>query len=166
MPPLTPDKCPEKADETPISRDERFMREALHLAEYAGQAGEVPIGAVLVHNEQIIGRGANSPIRLNDPTAHAEVIAIREGAAIMRNYRLGMTTLYVTLEPCPMCAGALVNARVSRLVFACRDLRFGAVRSKFRIADSPLLNHQLQVTEGLLAAECRTILQSFFDERR
>lgn len=142
------------------------MREALHLAEYARQAGEVPIGAVLVHNEQIIGRGANSPIRLNDPTAHAEVIAIREGAATMRNYRLGTTTLYVTLEPCPMCAGALVNARVSRLVFACRDLRFGAVRSKFRIADSQLLNHQLQVTEGLLAAECRTILQSFFDERR
>jgi tRNA(adenine34) deaminase len=160
------DGDPKKADEPPLSTDERFMREALALAEEARAAGEVPIGAVLVRNEAILGRGFNRPISSGDPTAHAEITAIRDGAVRAGNYRLSGTTLYVTLEPCPMCAGALVHARVDRLVFGARDLRFGGVRSKFRIADSDVLNHQLQVTEGVLAADCLQLLRGFFESLR
>src|SRR5262245_25217431 len=136
------------------ARDEDFMREAVRLAREAGRTGEVPIGAVLVRDGEVIGRGHNSPISRCDPTAHAEILALREAAALTGNYRLENTTLYSTLEPCAMCAGALVNARVQRLVFGARDLRFGGVRAKFRIADSELLNHQVQIVEGVLAAEC------------
>ena len=114
----------------------------------------------------MIGRGYNSPITRTDPTAHAETIAMREAALTLRNYRLTGATLYVTMEPCVMCAGALVNARVARLVFAARDLRFGGVRSKFRLADSELLNHQLEVVEGVCAAESTQLLQRFFSARR
>jgi tRNA(adenine34) deaminase len=123
------------------------MNEALALAKLAGAAGEVPVGAVLVMDGQIAGRGFNSPITRNDPTAHAEMLALREAAAASGNYRLSRATLYVTLEPCAMCAGALVNARAGRLVFGARDIRFGAVRSKFRLADSELLNHRVEVVE-------------------
>jgi tRNA(adenine34) deaminase len=146
--------------------DEDFMREALRLAEEAGRAGEVPVGAVVVQQEAIIGRGRNSPISTGDPTAHAEILALREAAATAGNYRLENAALYVTLEPCVMCAGALVAARLKRLVFGCRDLRFGGVRSKFRLADSELLSHRLEVTEGVLAAECLEPLQRFFRSRR
>ena len=153
-------------DERQDSADERWMREALSLARSADRSGEVPIGAVVVLNDAVVGRGRNSPIGTNDPTAHAEIFAIREAAATVGNYRLDGATLYVTLEPCPMCAGALVHARLRRLVFGARDLRFGGVRSKFRIADSELLNHRVEVTEGVLAAECVELLQSFFAARR
>jgi tRNA(adenine34) deaminase len=146
--------------------DEDYMRAALELAREAGAEGEVPVGAVVVAGGRIIGRGRNAPIALNDPTAHAEILALREAAAAAANYRLEDATLYVTVEPCVMCAGALVAARLRRLVFAARDLRFGGVRSKFRIADSDLLNHQVEISEGVLAVECRELLQEFFRGRR
>ncbi len=146
--------------------DEDYMREALGLAEEAGQGGEVPVGAVVVEEGRIVGRGRNSSVALSDPTAHAEIQALREAAATVGNYRLESAVLYVTLEPCVMCAGALVTARVQRLVFGARDLRFGGVRSKFRLADSDLLSHRLEITEGVLAAECLELLQRFFRERR
>lgn len=146
--------------------DERFMRLAIAEAREAERSGEVPVGAVVVKQRQIIGAGANRPIAAGDPTAHAEIQALRAAARTLGNYRLPHTTLYVTLEPCAMCAGALVAARVSRLVFAARDLRFGAVRSKFRLADSKLLNHQVEIAEGLLADECLPLLRRFFRDRR
>lgn len=146
--------------------DEQFMREALRLARTADERGEVPIGAVIAIDGAIIGRGWNRPIATSDPTAHAEMIALREAAAHLGNYRLEDTTTYVTLEPCVMCAGALVNARIRRLVFGARDLRFGAVRSKFRLCDSELLNHRIEIVEGVLGAECQELLQDFFKRRR
>jgi tRNA(adenine34) deaminase len=146
--------------------DEIFMQEALALAREAEEAGEVPVGAVVVRAGEIIGRGRNSPLSRLDPTAHAEILALREAAAALKNYRLEGTTLYVTLEPCVMCAGALVSARVRRLVFGARDLRFGGVRSKFRVADSELLNHRIDIVEGILAVECVELLQRFFDAKR
>lgn len=146
--------------------DEFFMRMALELAREAEQAGEVPVGAVVVFQGTVLGRGFNSPIRRNDPTAHAEILAIREAAAATGNYRLEGATLYSTLEPCVMCAGALVAARIARLVFGARDLRFGGVRSKFRLADSDLLNHRVEITEGVLGDACALLLRSFFEQRR
>ena len=146
--------------------DEEFMRAALELAREAQRAGELPVGAVVAAEGRVIGRGRNSPIARTDPTAHAEILALREAAAAIGNYRLEGATVYVTLEPCAMCAGALVEARVRRLVFGARHLRFGGVRSKFRIADSELLNHRLEVVEGLLAVDCLDLLQEFFRDRR
>lgn len=142
------------------------MREALRLAACAGDAGEIPVGALVVSRGAIIGRGANRQIRDGDPTAHAEIVALREAARVTGDFRLRESTVYSTLEPCAMCAGALVTARVARLVFGSRDLRFGAVRSKFRIADSDLLNHRMEISEGVLAAECLAPLRSFFEARR
>ena len=150
----------------PEISDEDWMREALRLAQDAATAGEVPIGAVVVHEGIIIGRGHNSPITTGDPTAHAEILAVRDAARSLANYRLSGAAIYVTLEPCAMCAGALVNARLGRLVFGARDIRYGAVRSKFRLTESELLNHRLTVTEGVLASDCLELLQSFFRERR
>jgi tRNA(adenine34) deaminase len=135
-----------------------FMQEALGLARQAAASGEVPVGAIVVIEGQVAGRGANSPIAKNDPTAHAEMLALREAAQAVGNYRLAEATLYVTLEPCVMCAGALVAARVKRLVFGTRDLRFGGVRSKFRIADSELLNHRVEIVEGVPELLRRTAL--------
>jgi tRNA(adenine34) deaminase len=146
--------------------DDLFMREALTLAREAAAYDEVPVGAVVVFNGEIIGRGFNSPVRISDPTAHAEILALREAGATMRNYRLEAATLYATLEPCVMCAGALVAARVQRLVFGARDLRFGGVRSKFRLADSELLNHRVEIVESVLAAECVELVKDFFGHRR
>jgi len=147
--------------------DERFMRIALEAAAAAAAEGEVPVGAVLVSGDgAVLAAGHNQPIGRRDPSAHAEMAVLREAAAKAGNYRLPGTTLYVTLEPCVMCAGALVIARIERLVFAARDLRFGAVRSKFQLADSPLLNHRVQVEEGLLAAEAAMLLARFFESRR
>jgi tRNA(adenine34) deaminase len=149
-----------------VTPDEEFMREALRLAREGQASGEVPIGAVVVMAGRIAGRGWNSPIRASDPTAHAEILALREAARASGNYRLEDATLYCTLEPCVMCAGALVSARVGRLVFGTRDLRFGGVRSKFRLADSELMNHQVQVVEGVLAFDCVELLREFFATRR
>jgi len=142
------------------------MGEALLLAAEAERNGEVPVGAIVVMDGEIRGRGFNSPVRLSDPTAHAEMLAIREAARVAGNYRLENSTLYATLEPCVMCAGALVQARIGRLVFGARDLRFGGVRSKFRLADSAVLNHRLEISEGVRAAECLELLKRFFAGRR
>ena len=142
------------------------MREAIALARAAADAGEVPVGAVVALGGEIIGRGANSPIARTDPTAHAEILALRDAAAHLGNYRLEKATLYCTLEPCVMCAGALVTARIQRVVFGARDLRFGGVRSKFQIADSDVLNHRVEVVEGVLAVECVELLRSFFEAKR
>ena len=149
-----------------MSSEELFMEKALELARLAESNGEVPVGAIVVVDGQVRGSGFNSPIRLMDPTAHAEMLALREAASSIGNYRLEGATLYSTLEPCVMCAGALVAARVGRLVFGARDLRFGGVRSKFRLADSELLNHRVDVVEGVCAAECLSIVKGFFDKRR
>ena len=149
-----------------MNSDEFFMRRALVLAREAEAAGETPVGAVLVRAGEIAGQGRNAPIERNDPTAHAEIVALREACAAARNYRLPGATLYVTIEPCVMCAGALVAARVERLVFGARDLRFGGVRSKFRLADTEILNHRLVVEEGLLGAECSELISKFFEQRR
>jgi tRNA(adenine34) deaminase len=149
-----------------VSLHESFMREAIALARAAETAGEAPVGAVVELGGEIAGRGANSPIARNDPTAHAEILALREAAARSANYRLVNATLYCTLEPCVMCAGALVAARIKRVVFGARDLRFGGVRSKFQIADSDVLNHKAEVVEGVLAVECVELLRSFFERKR
>lgn len=148
------------------AQDEQFMRQALELAREAERAGEVPVGAVLAIDGKVIGRGRNSPVEFDDPTAHAEILALREAAAALGNYRVERATLYSTLEPCVMCAGALVAARVERLVFGARDLRFGGVRSKFRVADSELLNHRVEVVEGVMGAECAELMLRFFNARR
>jgi len=142
------------------------MAEALELARRAEDAGEVPVGAVVVAGDAVIGRGWNAPIARRDPTAHAEILALRDAAAAAGNYRLEDATLYSTLEPCVMCAGALVAARIRRLVFGTRDLRFGGVRSKFRLADNDLLNHRVEVVEGPLGPECAALMREFFARRR
>jgi tRNA(adenine34) deaminase len=142
------------------------MHQALALARQAEANGEVPVGAVVVVDGAIVGRGFNAPISKSDPTAHAEILALRQAAASLNNYRLEGATLYATLEPCVMCAGALVTARIHRLVFGARDLRFGGVRSKFHLADSEILNHRVEIVEGVLAAECVELMKNFFERRR
>ena len=153
-------------DDRWTASDRIFMRRALALAGRAETEGEIPVGAVLVRGEDVLGEGWNRPIADLDPTAHAEIVALRQAARQSGNYRLVGTTLYVTLEPCVMCAGAMVIARIERLVFAARDLRFGAVRSKFRLADSDLLNHHVRIDEGLLAGDAGEMLTRFFGARR
>jgi tRNA(adenine34) deaminase len=142
------------------------MRCALDLAGEAEAVGEVPVGCIIVAAGEMIGKGRNSPIERLDPTAHAEMLALRGAAFALGNYRMEEATMYATLEPCPMCAGALVAARIGTLVFGARDLRFGGVRSKFQIADSPLLNHRVEIVEGVLGAESTAMLQRFFSARR
>jgi tRNA(adenine34) deaminase len=149
-----------------VDRDEDFMREALRLARLGGDTGEVPVGAVAVHGGEIVAAAYNAPISRNDPTAHAEILALRQAAEKIGNYRIEGVTLYCTLEPCAMCAGAIVTARIERLVFGARDLRFGAVRSKFQLADSELLNHRAEIVEGVLAPDCVELLREFFDQKR
>jgi tRNA(adenine34) deaminase len=146
--------------------DERFMRRALELAREAEAAGEVPVGALIVRDDEILAEGFNRPISTRDPTAHAEMVALRAAAARLDNYRLLGTTLYVTLEPCAMCAGAMVHARVQRLVFGAADPRAGAAGSLFDVARHPALNHRLEVVPGVLAEACGTLLRSFFVARR
>ena len=143
-----------------------YMRLALDEARASADAGEVPIGAVLVHNDVILARSGNRTIRDNDPTAHAEITVIREAAHLLGNYRLADTVLYVTLEPCAMCAGAIIQARVPRLVFAADDPKGGAFRSCFELLTSPKLNHQVEVSSGLLAEGSAALLQAFFSSRR
>lgn len=142
------------------------MSQALAFAELAEEAGEVPVGAVVVEDGQIIASGCNRPIADSDPTAHAEIVALRQAAARKGNYRLPGTTLYVTLEPCAMCAGAIIHARVARVVFGARDPRAGAAGSVFDLLQNDQLNHQAKVTDGVLAAECAALLQQFFRDRR
>ena len=151
-----------------IERDAAFMKIALEEARAAAEAGEVPVGAVLVRDgdDVIIARGANRTIRDCDPTAHAEVVVLREASRAIGNYRLAGTTLYVTIEPCSMCAGAIIQARVPRVVYGCDDIKGGAVRSCFEVLSHPKLNHQVDVTSGVLATECAAVIQSFFANRR
>lgn len=146
--------------------DENWMKRALELALRAQAAGEVPVGAVLVAENTVIGEGWNQPIQAHDPTAHAEIIAIRQAAQQLQNYRLVNTTLYVTLEPCAMCAGAMVYARIKRLVFGAYDPRTGAVGSVLNLLQEPKLNHQVSYTGGLLAAASADLLRGFFQARR
>lgn len=151
---------------SPTEIDGHCMTEALHLARDAAGRGEVPVGAVLARDGEIIARAANTPISRNDPTAHAEVLVLREAGARLGNYRLTGTTLYVTLEPCPMCAAALVHARVARLVYAAADPKTGAAGSLMNLVQDPRLNHRLEVTSGLMADTSTAILQEFFRARR
>lgn len=146
--------------------DADWMRDALALAARAEQQGEVPVGALLVREGVVVGRGWNQPIHRHDPTAHAEMLALREAAQYLQDYRLGGTTLYVTLEPCAMCAAAIVHARVARLVFGAWDPRQGAVGSAFDLLRSPHFNHRVDVYGGVLADECGADLKRFFAERR
>ncbi len=149
-----------------MEADTQFMQEALAEARAAAAAGEVPIGAVLVHDGKILARSGNRTTRDCDPTAHAEIIVLREAARLLGNYRLADTTLYVTIEPCSMCAGAIIQARVPHLVYGADDPKGGAVRSCFEMLAHPRLNHQVEATAGVLAVDCAAILQSFFAERR
>jgi tRNA(adenine34) deaminase len=146
--------------------DLSFMREALAEALRAEEGGEVPVGAVVVCNGEIIGRGGNRNIADHDPTAHAEIVAMKAAASNIQNYRLENCTLYVTVEPCSMCAGAAVQARIARLVYGCRDEKAGAVESLFRIANDVRLNHQIAITSGILQEECSSILKNFFRKKR
>jgi tRNA(adenine34) deaminase len=150
----------------PELHDFHFMEQALQQAALAPQAGEVPIGAVLVHNHQVIAAGHNYRELLQDPTAHAEMVVIRKAAEQLRTWRLTKTTLYVTLEPCPMCAGAIVQSRIARLVFGAWDPKAGACGSIFDIPAERRLNHRVQVMGGLLEQESRELLQTFFRAKR
>ncbi len=149
-----------------MSDDLQYMRQALALAREAEARGEVPVGAILVADDEVFGRGSNAPISLSDPTAHAEIQALREGAKAVDNYRLTNATLYVTLEPCAMCAGAMVHARLARLVYGCSDPRSGAAGTVFDLVRSDLLNHRMEVSSGVLEVESRELLQAFFRVRR
>ena len=146
--------------------DEKWMREALRAARAALDADEVPVGCVIVHEDRIIGRAHNQREMLRDPTAHAEMIALTQAAAALETWRLGGCTLYVTLEPCAMCAGAMVLGRIDRLVYGAADPKAGAVESVFRLLDEPQLNHKVEVTGGVLAAECGAVLSDFFRTKR
>ncbi|MDU2940923.1 MAG: tRNA adenosine(34) deaminase TadA [Enterobacteriaceae bacterium] len=145
---------------------EHWMRHALTLAQRAWDEGEVPVGAVLVHNNQVIGEGWNRPIGRHDPTAHAEIMALRQGGLVLQNYRLVDTTLYVTLEPCVMCAGAMVHSRIGHLVFGARDAKTGAAGSLMDVLHHPGMNHRVEFTEGVLGEECAALLSDFFRHRR
>ncbi len=146
--------------------DETYMRLALEEADAAEHEGEVPVGAVVVLGGEVIARGHNRSIADRDPTAHAEMVALRSAAERLGNYRLLGATLYVTVEPCAMCAGALVQARVARLVYGCDDPKAGAVRSLYQIADDPRLNHRVEITPGMLSEECAEKIRRFFEQKR
>ena len=146
--------------------DARWMRYALNRALQAAHLGEVPVGAVLVRDDEIVAEGFNQPITTSDPTAHAEIIVLRRAAAQLKNYRLNGTTLYVTIEPCLMCVGAMVHARIARLVYGTVEPKAGAIESAVRALEHPTLNHRFEVTGGVLADEARAIMQAFFQDRR
>jgi tRNA(adenine34) deaminase len=149
-----------------VNPDERFMRAALEQALEAGGRGEVPVGAVVVLDDAIVGAGFNQPIGASDPTAHAEIVALREAARRMGNYRLPRAALYVTIEPCQMCVGAMIHARIARVVYGAREPRAGAIESAMRAHEHPALNHRMIATGGVLEEECRAVIQRFFRERR
>ncbi|MDL0439670.1 tRNA adenosine(34) deaminase TadA [Stutzerimonas frequens] len=148
------------------SQDERFMREALALAAQGAALGEVPVGAVLVQDGQIIGRGFNCPISQHDPSAHAEMVAVRDAAQALQNYRLPGVTLYVTLEPCSMCAGLIVHSRIQRVVYGATEPKAGVVVSRGQFFEQAFLNHRVLVEGGVLAEECGAVLSEFFRQRR
>ena len=156
----------DQASPTDDGADERFMRRALDLAQLGRQEGEVPIGALVTVDGVVVGEGWNQPIGAHDPTAHAEVVAIRAAARHLGNYRLTGATLYVTIEPCQMCVGAMIHARISRLVYGTPEPKAGALVSAMRAHEHPSLNHRLEVSGGVLEAECRAVLQAFFADRR
>jgi len=149
-----------------LDADISLMQLAIEEAQAAADAGEVPIGALVVHQGKVLARSGNRTIRDCDPTAHAEIIAIREAARLLGNYRMPDTTLYVTIEPCSMCAGAMIQARIPRLVYGADEPRGGAARSCFEVLTNPLVNHRVEITPGVLAANCASLLQSFFAARR
>lgn len=155
-----------EADSIDIMQDETFMQDALEQAKLAAAAGEVPVGAVIVANGEIIASGQNRVLRDVDPTAHAEIVAMRAAAYILGNYRLPSCELYVTLEPCAMCAGAMVHARLARLVYGAVDPKAGAVGSVLEVLNHPKLNHQMPITSGILGDACGEILREFFRARR
>lgn len=146
--------------------DETYMKMALEEAKRAGRGGEVPVGAILVKEDRMIAKDHNRCIELNDPTAHAEILVLRKGGGVLKNYRLSHTVIYVTAEPCPMCASAMVHSRISRLVFGTLEPKFGAVESKFKLFDNNNLNHKVEVKRGVLEKECAKVLKDFFKERR
>ncbi|MGB8116958.1 MAG: tRNA adenosine(34) deaminase TadA [Candidatus Sulfotelmatobacter sp.] len=161
---MTPDNsC---TDQDNFRQDELWMQEALRSAQRALEAGEVPVGAVVVSQGRIVGRGWNRNISDSDPTAHAEIAALREAGAVIGNHRLGECDLFVTIEPCAMCAGALVHARIKRLVYGADDPKAGAVRSVMQVLNHPQVNHKVEVRSGVLAGRCGELLQEFFRSRR
>jgi tRNA(adenine34) deaminase len=149
-----------------IECDEKYMKMALEEAEEAGQRGEVPVGAILLKGDQVLAKDHNRCIELSDPTAHAEILVLRKGGEILKNYRLNDTVMYVTAEPCPMCVSAMVHSRISRLVFGALEPKFGAVESKFKLLDDNGLNYKVKVDRGILEKECAGLLKAFFRERR
>jgi tRNA(adenine34) deaminase len=151
---------------TAVQSDERFMRAALEEALQAGLNNEVPVGAVVVLDGKIVGAGFNQPIGAHDPTAHAEIVALRAAARHVGNYRLTGSTIYVTIEPCQMCVGAMIHARVARVVYGTVEPKAGAIESAMRAHEHPALNHRMEATGGVLEAECREMIQRFFRERR
>lgn len=155
-----------KVNAIPATDDILFMKLALREAQAAADADEVPVGAVLVRDGQVLAHGNNRTLRDCDPTAHAEIVALREAARAAGNHRLAGSTMYVTIEPCAMCAGAVIQARVSRVVYGADDPKGGAVRTCFEVLSHPRLNHQVEVTQGLLAEESAALLQKFFGARR
>jgi len=146
--------------------NEKYMRMALKEAEKAARDGEVPVGAILVKGDQVLAKDHNRCIELSDPTAHAEILVLRKGGRILKNYRLNDTVMYVTVEPCPMCVSAMVHSRIFRLVFGAHEPKFGAVESKFKLMDNSSLNHKVKVDRGVLEKECSEILKSFFKKKR
>lgn len=148
------------------STDEQWMRHAIRLAQRAEAQGEVPVGAIVVQNDKCIAEGWNQPIFLNDPSAHAEMLAVRKAAQVIQNYRLQEVSLYVTLEPCVMCMGLLSHARIKRLIFGAYDPKRGAVCNALQLSDAPFLNHHIEWTGGVLENVCSTLLQDFFKMRR
>jgi tRNA(adenine34) deaminase len=148
------------------ARDETFLRRALREAALGAKEGEVPVGAVIVKDGRVVARAHNRPIHLNDPSAHAEILALRRAARKLGNYRLTVCTLYVTIEPCAMCAGAIVHARVRRVVYGASDLKAGANGSALTVLNHPKLNHQVEVVTGVLAEDCAAIVRDFFRGRR
>lgn len=161
---LNPENEPSESEL--IDWDKTYMRQALALAEQAYEEDEVPVGAIITRGQRVVGAGWNQREALQDPTAHAEMIAITQAAASISSWRLEECTLYVTLEPCPMCAGAILQSRVKRVVYGATDPKAGAVDSLFRLLDDPRLNHRAEVTGGVLGDQCGLILSSFFQEKR
>lgn len=149
-----------------VHTDQHWMEQALLLADKAAEQGEIPVGAILIKDNKVVGEGWNQSIGLNDPSAHAEMLAIRQGAKLLNNYRLPDTTLYVTLEPCSMCAGLLVHSRIERLVFGAADAKTGAAGSIMDLLNDERLNHQVEVSGGLLAKQCGDKISQFFQMRR
>jgi len=146
--------------------DEKYMKMALEEAEKANKRGEIPVGAILLKGDQVLAKDHNRCIELSDPTAHAEILALREGGKVLRNYRLNDTVIYVTAEPCPMCVSAMVHSRISRLVFGALEPKFGAVESKFKLLNDNGINHKVKVDRGILEKECADILKGFFRKKR